>query len=380
MACSMTSITDPAELGLLIRRERTAQGILQEDLALAAGTGPPLRGRARARQADRAPGRGARGAADARARRQRGRASACARTADELERADRRPAASRWLDEQQLADRDRRAAAHAAGARPTRRPRSPTIRDDWRSSSRASASGCPRAARRARMCSRPRSRASTTWSPTRRTASRWRARWGCRRRAPAAPARAGATSCSSSAPRSPQQDFCQALGVPAKRRYEASGGPSAADCFALVRANVPAPARDILALVDLLAFNLLVGNHDASAKSLSLLTTPAGPRLAPLRDLVSTAVYPAAEREAVTAARRQAAAGEGAPAPARALRRGGRPRPVRGATARARPDRARSRCRAAACATSSPPTASTRPCWDGSAPCSVSAASGSRRS
>ncbi|HEY6781227.1 MAG TPA: helix-turn-helix domain-containing protein [Thermoleophilaceae bacterium] len=34
-----TPITAPAELGALIRRERTAQGILQEDLALAAGTG-----------------------------------------------------------------------------------------------------------------------------------------------------------------------------------------------------------------------------------------------------------------------------------------------------------------------------------------------------
>lgn len=90
----------------------------------------------------------------------------------------------------------------------------------------------------------------------------------------------------------PQQDFCQALGVPAKRRYEANGGPSAADCFALVRAEVIAPARDILALVDLFAFDLLVGNHDASAKSLTLLTTRAGARLAPLRDLVSTAVYP----------------------------------------------------------------------------------------
>ena len=34
-----TPITAPVELGQLIRRERTAQGILQEDLALAAGTG-----------------------------------------------------------------------------------------------------------------------------------------------------------------------------------------------------------------------------------------------------------------------------------------------------------------------------------------------------
>jgi HTH-type transcriptional regulator/antitoxin HipB len=34
-----TTISDPAALGALIRRERKAQGILQEDLALAAGTG-----------------------------------------------------------------------------------------------------------------------------------------------------------------------------------------------------------------------------------------------------------------------------------------------------------------------------------------------------
>jgi HTH-type transcriptional regulator / antitoxin HipB len=35
----LTTISDPTELGALIRRERRAQGILQEDLALAAGTG-----------------------------------------------------------------------------------------------------------------------------------------------------------------------------------------------------------------------------------------------------------------------------------------------------------------------------------------------------
>ena len=98
-------------------------------------------------------------------------------------------------------------------------------------------------------------------------------------------------------PGQPQQDFCQALGVPAKRRYEASGGPSATDCFALVRASVPTPARDILALADVFAFDLLIGNNDASAKSFLLLTTPAGPRLGPLRDLVSTAVYPQLSRK-----------------------------------------------------------------------------------
>ncbi|HEY6781226.1 MAG TPA: HipA domain-containing protein [Thermoleophilaceae bacterium] len=98
-------------------------------------------------------------------------------------------------------------------------------------------------------------------------------------------------------PRQPQQSFCQALGVPAERRYEATGGPSAADCFALVRATVPTPARDILALVDVVAFDLLIGNHDANANSFSLLTTPVGPKLAPLRDLVSTAVYPQLSRK-----------------------------------------------------------------------------------
>ena len=38
-----------------------------------------------------------------------------------------------------------------------------------------------------------------------------------------------------------QEDFCQALGAPSARKYEAEGGPSLADCFALSGARPPFP-------------------------------------------------------------------------------------------------------------------------------------------
>lgn len=88
-----------------------------------------------------------------------------------------------------------------------------------------------------------------------------------------------------------QEDFCQALGVPPERKYEAEGGPSLAACAGLLRAASASPAQDLLALVDAASFNLIAGNHDAHAKNLSLLYSPTGARLAPLYDLVCTAVY-----------------------------------------------------------------------------------------
>lgn len=88
-----------------------------------------------------------------------------------------------------------------------------------------------------------------------------------------------------------QEDFCQALGVPPERKYEAEGGPSLAACAALLRTASASPAQDLLALVDAASFNLLSGNHDAHAKNLSLLYSPIGAGLAPLYDLVCTAAY-----------------------------------------------------------------------------------------
>ena len=89
-----------------------------------------------------------------------------------------------------------------------------------------------------------------------------------------------------------QEDFCQALGVPSEIKYQSEGGPGLRDVFALIRDASTAPALDVLALLDAVIFNLLIGNHDAHAKNYSLLYRPdRSVRLAPLYDLVSTVYY-----------------------------------------------------------------------------------------
>ncbi|HEX3609770.1 MAG TPA: HipA domain-containing protein [Solirubrobacterales bacterium] len=90
-----------------------------------------------------------------------------------------------------------------------------------------------------------------------------------------------------------QEDVCQALGFVPAEKYESDGGPGVASCAVLLRERSAAPAVDLLALLDALLFNLLIGNCDAHAKNYSLLLEGAGsPRLAPLYDLLSTRAYP----------------------------------------------------------------------------------------
>lgn len=90
-----------------------------------------------------------------------------------------------------------------------------------------------------------------------------------------------------------QEDFCQALGVPSARKYEAEGGPGLADCFELVRRTTSVPARDTIRLLDYVALSFLVGNHDAHAKNYSLLYTlgMSAATLAPAYDVLSSVVY-----------------------------------------------------------------------------------------
>ena len=88
-----------------------------------------------------------------------------------------------------------------------------------------------------------------------------------------------------------QEDFCQALGISSQRKYQSEGGPGLADCFALLRRAVAVPARDVTSLVDVVALNFLVGNHDAHGKNHSLLYLPDGARLAPAYDVLSTIAY-----------------------------------------------------------------------------------------
>ena len=95
-----------------------------------------------------------------------------------------------------------------------------------------------------------------------------------------------------------QEDFCQALGIPLERKYQAEGGPTLGRCFELLRSVSAAPVLDLGALLDAVIFNLAIGNNDAHGKNFALLHRIDGTtRLAPFYDLVSTVSYPELARE-----------------------------------------------------------------------------------
>ena len=95
-----------------------------------------------------------------------------------------------------------------------------------------------------------------------------------------------------------QEDFCQALGYVPAEKYEKEGGPSVAQCAALIRRSFSAPARDITAFLDSLLFNFVIGNYDAHSKNYSLLLDgPGSIRMTPLYDLISTIVFTGTDRK-----------------------------------------------------------------------------------
>jgi serine/threonine-protein kinase HipA len=91
-----------------------------------------------------------------------------------------------------------------------------------------------------------------------------------------------------------QEDMCQAMGIMPAAKYEENGGPSVAGIVELLRRlRGPYMARDINDFVHAVLVNQLLGNSDAHGKNFALLYEPgSGVRLAPLSDIVSTAVYP----------------------------------------------------------------------------------------
>ena len=88
-----------------------------------------------------------------------------------------------------------------------------------------------------------------------------------------------------------QEDFCQALGVVPEMKYQNEGGPNLKACFDLLRKVTRPHAPEVLRLLDAVVFNALIGNHDAHAKNFSLLYAGSTLAMAPLYDLLSTAVY-----------------------------------------------------------------------------------------
>ena len=120
-----------------------------------------------------------------------------------------------------------------------------------------------------------------------------------------------------------QEDFAQALGIPASRKYERAGEDHMARMFDLLRRHSADPIRDMTRLWDQIVFNWLIGNTDAHVKNFSLLYSPdlRTLRLAPAYDLLGAAIYPttrelsfriggAATLDAVTEASFEAAARE----------------------------------------------------------------------
>ncbi len=100
-----------------------------------------------------------------------------------------------------------------------------------------------------------------------------------------------------------QEDFCQALGIPSRLKYEADGGPGQLQYLQLLARHSADPLEDRAVLLDRIAFCYLIANDDMHGKNFAVLYTPAV-RLAPAYDLLSTGVYPHLKREMGTAVNR----------------------------------------------------------------------------
>ena len=89
-----------------------------------------------------------------------------------------------------------------------------------------------------------------------------------------------------------QEDFCQALGIVASRKYADEGGPGFRRCFDLIRRACSRPAVEVLKLLDAAIVQVLLGNADAHGKNYSLVYRDRSIELAPLYDLLSTVAWP----------------------------------------------------------------------------------------
>lgn len=91
--------------------------------------------------------------------------------------------------------------------------------------------------------------------------------------------------------RLPQEDLCQALGVPPSRKYQADGGPGMPDVLALLVASDD-PAGDRRLFLQAQIVYWLLGATDGHAKNFSIHLLPAGRfRLTPLYDVMSAQPY-----------------------------------------------------------------------------------------
>jgi len=91
--------------------------------------------------------------------------------------------------------------------------------------------------------------------------------------------------------RLPQEDLCQALGVPPLRKYQSDDGPGITDVLEILNGAI-APYEDRMAFMRAQIVFWLLAAIDGHAKNFSLFLTPGGYRLTPLYDVMSAAPYP----------------------------------------------------------------------------------------
>jgi serine/threonine-protein kinase HipA len=91
--------------------------------------------------------------------------------------------------------------------------------------------------------------------------------------------------------RLPQEDICQALGVPPLRKYQSDGGPGIVRVLDFLNGTI-APYEDRLTFMKAQIVFWLLAAIDGHAKNLSIFITPGGYRLTPLYDVMSAAPYP----------------------------------------------------------------------------------------
>ena len=91
--------------------------------------------------------------------------------------------------------------------------------------------------------------------------------------------------------RLPQEDLCQALGVPPAKKYESDGGPGILAILEFLRQAADPRADRLTFMKSQIVFWLLAA-IDGHAKNYSIFLTPDGFSLTPLYDVMSAAPYP----------------------------------------------------------------------------------------
>ena len=91
--------------------------------------------------------------------------------------------------------------------------------------------------------------------------------------------------------RLPQEDLCQALGVPPSRKYESDGGPGILTVLEFLN-QAANPRADRLRFFRAQIVFWLLAAIDGHAKNFSVFHTPGGFTLTPIYDVMSAAPYP----------------------------------------------------------------------------------------